>query len=160
MNGVLHIRHTVKDVNSHSIFWLQHLSFSSPSRLKHHRPKSAGACSNPSWSLQALHVLLIGFIKRIPVLSTSLSLPAACSSTRPITTGYLESTSIWEGSHMRCASLVLPEESEKCYLRMRGESTRVGVIHWGSNRSVHCVYGVLWTPIQINSSNFLHDWRG
>ena len=106
------------------------LSFSSPSRLKHHKPKSAGACSNPSWSLQAVHVLLIGFIKRIPVLSTSLSLRAACSSTRPITTSYLESTRIWEGS--RRAFPVLPEESEKCYLGVSGDATRVGVKRSGA----------------------------
>lgn len=47
------------------------------SRLKHHKRKRATACPNPRRSLQDPSVLLFGFLKRIPVLSVSLSPPAA-----------------------------------------------------------------------------------
>lgn len=88
------------------------------------REKIAGACFNPSWSLQALHVLLIGFIKRIPVLSTSLSLPAACSSSGPITST-IRSQELSERGHIRTAAPSYFQTERLKWCRVSSDATCV-----------------------------------
>lgn len=94
----------------------------SPSRSKHHWLK----CCNPSRSLQALHVLLIRFLKRITVFSTLLSLAAACliswrANYCPLSAGkvYLRG-----GRTCQAASSTPPKRSEKCYLHAEGERSQ------------------------------------